>query len=430
MSQELNFKKVDRLSYSYYMEGQWDSLITLVHKVEKQGIDYYYLNYRMGVAYYSKDNFFQSAYYFEKALEQNSRAYEDTSFSKMLYLSYIYTLRKKKAMGVPLSVKQRVKPLMRTALYLYGGGGSCVPLNLEDIQRSGSNEQNSGYKPEQAYLLYQQGQILGGLSVSHVFNRKLSADFSFTSFRFDDVTSFDNDDSLTINTFSIYQQSFAIIPEWNFGKRWSVRWTFGFMNNLGEPYILYNDKTVQTRTYLKYKLNGNSFLFGGNVYKQFRISRLGLELGMSNYTSQYQYQSGLNYLIYPWGNLNFYSYSSFSVKYENEEASIIFHQKIGIKTFSNLWAELSGKFGDIKNFNVFSEGYGYNITDHINTLLKGKLIFMISDNINLFVEGNFYKRYAFRNEIYADNSEDMSRVNYNYWTVVGGLSWNFNGGRK
>jgi hypothetical protein len=429
-AQTINFKTVEQTSYAYYMSGQWDSVITIGKIAEKSGIDYYYLNYRMGIAYYNRKNFFMASHYLEKALQQNAGAHSDELFNRTLYLSYIYTLRNRKALSVPLSFAQRPNPLALSKLYIYGGGGSSVPFDLSDIQRPGGPGHNPGQTPssELAYLHYQQGQGAGGFSIDHIFGPKLSMDFSFSAFRFDDVASFENDDSLTINTFPIYQQSFALIPEYGFNNKWSLRLAIGFTHNSGEPYVLYDTSLYYLRTYGKYKVNINNILAGGVLYYHLAKSKIGLEIGFSNYSKRTQYQAGLNYLIFPFGNMNFYSLSSLSAKYENSETKVVFYQKFGFKTFSRLWVELSGRFGELKNFNVFSEGYGYNTTDHINTIIKAKFIFLASAQLDLFVEGNFYKRHGLRYEVYQNNDERISKVNYEYWTVLGGLVWSFNNG--
>jgi len=48
----LTFAKVEAQSYSLYTQKNWDELIRLGKMALSRGIDYYYLRYRMGVAYY------------------------------------------------------------------------------------------------------------------------------------------------------------------------------------------------------------------------------------------------------------------------------------------------------------------------------------------------------------------------------------------
>lgn len=82
--QELNsFQKIDSLSFYQYSHAQWDNLIETNHQAEKNNIDYFYLNLRVGIAYFNKKMFSRAEKYLSKANQQNS-ADETTKY----YLYY------------------------------------------------------------------------------------------------------------------------------------------------------------------------------------------------------------------------------------------------------------------------------------------------------------------------------------------------------
>jgi len=49
---------VDSLTYNYYLNGNWNELITLGKQATNDSIDFKYLQQRMGYAYFVKGNYF------------------------------------------------------------------------------------------------------------------------------------------------------------------------------------------------------------------------------------------------------------------------------------------------------------------------------------------------------------------------------------
>ena len=70
-AQQYSFNKIDSLSYKYYQQQNWDSLILVVNNGIKNGIESYYINLRLGVAYFYKQQYIKAEKFFEKSLSQN-----------------------------------------------------------------------------------------------------------------------------------------------------------------------------------------------------------------------------------------------------------------------------------------------------------------------------------------------------------------------
>ncbi len=71
-AQTLTFPEVDKHSFELYKQEKWDSLIDYVRAANKAGIDYYYLQARLGAALYAKKKYRSAAFSFQKALKYNS----------------------------------------------------------------------------------------------------------------------------------------------------------------------------------------------------------------------------------------------------------------------------------------------------------------------------------------------------------------------
>ena len=70
--EQISFQKMDSLSFYQYSNAKWDDLIETNRIAEKNKIDYFYLNLRVGIAYYYKKMFYRAEKYLSKANEQNS----------------------------------------------------------------------------------------------------------------------------------------------------------------------------------------------------------------------------------------------------------------------------------------------------------------------------------------------------------------------
>jgi len=416
---QIDFKTVDVKTYDFYQKAQWDSLISIGKEAKKQDVDYYYLNYRMGVAYFYKSMFYSASYYFEKAMKQNVGSRNDSVFNKYLYLSYIYTLRYGNAMTVPIDSTNTSlrKKLTRSSIFAFGGAGSVIPIDNKKLQKKGN--------VDLSFTHYQQGNTIWGIAAHHQLYPWLSFDISYTNIQFSDVAAVDTDDSLTIRTSTISQQNISLIPEFRINEKWQIRLAFAYSFNSGAPYVLSTYSPYGPYLFEAKDYNEENYLLGANVYRQFRNFKLGLEMGISNYSNTNQTQFGLNLTYYPFSNLNLYSYTSASVKFERNKSNFIIHQDLGFKVMPKLWMEIGGTFGEMKNFNVFNLGYGYNTTDHIKMLLNAKLIYLFNSNIELFIEGHYYKRNGMIYNFYPDKASNRSKLNYNYWSVSGGLIWKF-----
>lgn len=68
-AQQPDYKQVDEKTYQQFMAGEWQNLADYGENAYEEGLDYFYLNLRVGIAFYQLRNY-------EKALDFLKRAYE------------------------------------------------------------------------------------------------------------------------------------------------------------------------------------------------------------------------------------------------------------------------------------------------------------------------------------------------------------------
>ncbi|MDP3180287.1 MAG: hypothetical protein Q8M67_00535, partial [Bacteroidota bacterium] len=65
--EKLNYAEVDKQSYQLFLDEKWPELIKYSAEARKQGIDYFYLEVRTGIAWYNLGKYRNAAPWFLKA---------------------------------------------------------------------------------------------------------------------------------------------------------------------------------------------------------------------------------------------------------------------------------------------------------------------------------------------------------------------------
>ncbi|MCX6296159.1 MAG: hypothetical protein NTX97_08835 [Bacteroidetes bacterium] len=121
----LNSASVEQKSYQLYLDKNWPELIKYGNTAVKNGVDYFYLEMRIGIAYYERKNYCLAEGYFKKALKYNSN---DASAQEYLYYCYIFTGRFEaarmfsKQFGEELAKKTGTNTLSKIGFVMVEGG--------------------------------------------------------------------------------------------------------------------------------------------------------------------------------------------------------------------------------------------------------------------------------------------------------------------
>ena len=83
----LSYKQVDSTTYAYYLKQDWKPLLEMGKKSRADGIDFYYLKVRMGIAYFKDDKMFSAIRLLEEAYAVDSY---DVVVQEYLYWAYRY----------------------------------------------------------------------------------------------------------------------------------------------------------------------------------------------------------------------------------------------------------------------------------------------------------------------------------------------------
>ena len=417
--QKLSFQEIDRQTLAYYYDAQWDSIIELSKAAKICNIDYYYLNYRVAVAYFYKTNYFTSAHYFDKALEQNKGALKDPYFKEMYYLTLIYSMQNNAAyqlLGVLDTLADLTKINYLGKVYALGMYGWAADLMDQDLLR---------LNPDMEYgqTDYQQSIQLLNFGATIMLSHTTELDIRYTNAQIGMISAVENDNIFHMRNYQVTQNAINIKPRFYFNRNASLDVALGLSSINGRPYGWIDSNAM----HLGYNsLSEKSFLVGLEYSYLKNKTRWGINGAFSTYSFARQIQLGASLEWFPLGNYNLYTFSQ-ATAFSPEPAVIrpVFYQKIGFKIMSKLWLEVNGTYGDVQNLTFVRNNFSYEIPDHSYGIIGAQFIGIISPRVSIFVGAQHWWRYAIKKEFDKDNNETIQHIDYQQHNITGGLQWKF-----
>lgn len=182
---QINDVEVDKKTYELYQKNQWRELIRYGKQVEEKGVDFYYLNIRMAIAYYEIGRFEKSKYYFEKSKTQSD---DKDLANEYLYWIYLLTDREMDAYATyqELSVEAQERvgykrySIVESATPIFGYKFSDNQNVATDMLFYGINTQHKvmpGVRLSLSYDYLQQSLLWGKYNQHHL---RLSGNKSFS----------------------------------------------------------------------------------------------------------------------------------------------------------------------------------------------------------------------------------------------------------
>lgn len=423
-----NVSTASQETYNLYLAKKWDSLITKGKELLNNGMDFYYLRYRLGIAYFNKRKFRKAAKYFKKAYQMND---EDIYLKEYLYYSLLYGGQKNDAKALAGSFSEKTKRSLKIqanniiehAELSYSQSslsnksiatGQSVTENIEPYQ--------NGYQ----YITQSFSEVNFGLghrpfhrlTINHAYTYLHKSNYYFTK---DYLGEFEDKDE------PIDQNQYYINLGYQAAKGLNITMAFHYISNKyildGVEYKGYRP----IRTQEEETSSSNLFLIGagkdlGNFHASGSISYSDLNGGE-------QFQKNISITWYPFSNLDLYALGTLSHLTDdkiNEEPSKnwINYQKIGFTIKQKLWIEAFATTGDIKNY---ARSYGkiiYNNYDVMKKNIGGNIIIPLNKNkfvVTLTYVNSFYNS-AFVDFIVGETGEP---IDYNHNLIRGGIKWNF-----
>ena len=420
---QLNYPTVDKKTYEYYLQGDWDSLIALGEKSLDVGVDFYYLEVRMGVAYFEKTNYRKSIEFLQNAHKINR---SDEFVQEYLYKAYLYSGRAEDARKLAYHFSQSQNDRLEitespifSAVYI-----DTKFDNWDDYKATtlSTDLLEQTIKTNNAYF-------------SINFENKLKADaklfWGYSKIQLDNNVYKLNESNDQINftqEISQNQLYFNYAKQFAYGSNISFALNYIYSNFNDYDLISrgagYGGGNNNTSSYDYITINAHEFAASFAYYKDIQNFKLGVNTVLSSLNESFQIQPGVSATYYPLGNINIYLTSEFSQHFDFKSSETlsenIYTQSLGFR-LKTLYFEPYMSWGQMANFTKANAFIVYNEDDFMKNQKGVKLyVYLLKDKLRLFAE---YQQYDKINKYQVNSVE--KEIEYNYQSIIVGIRWNF-----
>ena len=421
--EKLNYAEVDKQSYQLFLDGKWHELIQFSGEARKQGIDFFYLQARTGIAWYNLGKYRNAVPWFLKAYA-NDKSFE--WLQEYVYYSLVFSGRKLEAVKYAPFFSDAMKKKIgfgETGLtrIAYETGYS-FNQDFETLKtRAFSTEANLGEDYGEGYFLKNYSFHSVDLSHRVAPNFTLNHNLTYIGANREAIVDWggQTNSPIRINQFNYY-----INPVWVISKKLNISPSLNLIFGSGDVYAgrLTNNSS---KAYSIKKTSYSDAVFSTAVWSDFGNFSPGMEVnaGSINDSKFTQVSSWLTY--YPLSNANLYITPKVYFKSGTDGFG---WNAMGISGGATLWkAHVSAQylFGDMENF-VESAGYVIsNFPGKSDRKIMGSVYFPLGKKYQFvlrYINQNVTEKYQVYTGGYKSNA-----LEYNYLkqTITGGISWNF-----
>ncbi len=416
--EEINVPSADAKTYNQYLAKDWKGLINTGKKYLKSGIDFYYLQMRMGIAYYELHKYALAVKYFENTY---SKSPDNELVQEYLYYSYLFSGRfgDAKLLGASFSRKIKEKlnieseyPFIR-ALYF-----STIQYINEDYKENLPLEDNLNQITALNESWY-------NISFEHAAGRRLTFFHGYSHLKITNNIRDIDPDLPPEYIENINQNEYYFSAKYHASKGFNIS---GGIHYLNTSYFAPNQTETwgrrQTNTALYY-YSENAFAGSLNLSKSFSIFKTSFETSISDLNNKLQIQPSLSIRIYPFGNNNFYSETTGFYLSEKDGTLFSYHpvfkQSFGVRFLKYSFISPSVTYGDLQNFTQYNTFLTNNDLDKITLRFENYLnIGLAKGRFNMFIS----YQYNVKENTFEVNAIEQTKSYINQ-TITGGIKWYF-----
>lgn len=433
----LDYKLLDKKTYKYYLDKNWEGIIHYGVAAKKAGFDTYYINLRTGIAYLNLEDNYRSIYYLKRAIENNSQS--DLA-RQYLYQCYINLGRKSEAYEVYKEMKFEIREKLKLEdlkafdyIYLegaqkYANNDSIGTTNFiqagigHNISRNLDIYHSYSYSDEDKYWgNYNQNQYyLKAVNyLGKGYNLKLAFQYINSKSNVEFTNNFQRVQTQMRSFIGYirYDSIFDEIDEVNFGKL--TENTYAFSISIGKtgrrlefyPYLTYINANIENRSTLSQMISTQTKRyidpFNTILINEESVHKENIDEKTSE--NIFQYGFDLSYIL-PILNNSVKIGSWINVNTSDRGTYIIPSPYANIKLFPSLWLNTDYYYGNT----YYVSEKDLSLLNNSPDLSKQKISVMLNKyfkpNINLFL---LYQ--------YEEKEEKFFNFTYCYNTALLGL---------
>lgn len=373
--QNSEINRIDSLTYQYYLIGNWDELISTGKEAINNGINFKYLQQRLGYAYFVKQDYYSSIRHYQQSLK-----FDKTDLISHTYLYY-----------------------------------AAININDEEMARYHISKLNA---ENQAFFKVKKTRIIDAFDLE--YNYKLNKDYKINNaltsdlrgnphykrigvnsqfgYRFNLYQSYSNYNQLTDYVNQTTQNEYYISGAYSLFSRTNVMLAYHYVgtNIFADPDSL--------------KIPGN--LWFGKISHNF--NRFDISVSQSQFTNDYNSasQTGIQLGVLLPVKSKIYLKSSLYRIAESDTSRLVFNQTIGTLIAKRFWLQGSLTLGNLNNYVDNNALYLYNSLDNTTFRTGATLYYYPGRHITLFTN------YSYDKKLITD-----SQYSYKQHSFTGGLIW-------
>lgn len=412
-------EQVDYQTYNSFKKKDYNTTIQLGNKAIKQGIDFYFLRYRLGVSYFENTNYEAAISNLEKANEFDSN---DPVLMEYLYYSYIYTNRNAKSVELLTILPDDLKAKLNHKSSLFKSISAEVGVlktnnfdTYKNVNLKGTNN-------------FAHGTFYSDVVFGNIFtNNQITPNFNLQNL-FSLVSNTSNDlfqSSLPIERSQIFTDKNNYL-QWNsissyYFKGWNIGVGFGVYNS---NFITYTPPLQPNAPFSSTKTNTTNFSTSISLSRKLAYFEPSLAITLTNLSNSHtiSIEGALNY--FPLGNLNFYGNTKIGIVKNNSETNTIITQLLGLKISKKIWIEGYGAYGNHQNYISDNGLYVFNTPNKINWYAGSNLNFYFKQFDFSLGYGIQERASNYENKSNPTNSNTINYT-YNYNLLKTKIVWKF-----
>ncbi|GAO28971.1 hypothetical protein [Geofilum rubicundum] len=358
-------QKTDSLTYQLYLSQEWKPLMRETRRSLHQGIDFFYLRVRAGIAAYELKKYRLAAHHLSKAYKKNS---SDEFVNYWYYYSLVMSGRKDEANRLAMRFSDDYLSSMDIRKQ------TGVNSILAEVQISDNSEIEALLDENIAgaynYLGYRNvadRQVYKAFGIDHRVSGRVYAFHGVSHLGISRMQLFQSpltriniQHESTTTQYQYYLQGRYLFDHgWMVTSSASLLW-----GEAVSHWFSYSSEGVPRLNRNIYAIN--DYVLNAGIAKELRWLRPKLSLSAGEISGTKQWQIDGQVIVYPLGNTNLYLTSDLSRYHDNgtDKNHHVFSQKLSIKT-GPLWLTGEWVTGNIRNFSA-SDGYiVYNMSETI-----------------------------------------------------------------
>ncbi|MDP3311946.1 hypothetical protein [Lutibacter sp.] len=414
----VSFKEIDSTTYDLYLKQDWKSLIEVGKQSRHSNLNFYYLNVRMGIAYYKDNKMLSAVKELEEAYTANNYdiivqeyLYWAYRFSGMVLESHIFFEK----MSQPLKDKINLELPFISSIDI--GFLRTSNVDFDSMAVADINADNNDVRifPE-SYSYY-------SIGLNHPLSKKVNFYHQLTFMSIKNNQQESTSNLITNKPYDGKETRYYADVTFALGNRWYLDTYLNVVSgnfdnvNIEETLNFGGPIRVSTSSTIKY----SDVVFGASISKASYFARSTVNASVSNLNNKKQFQTGYSVSLFPLGSTLVVPFGSIQYQNQNTNSNLIYSGGLAIGT-NKFSITGFGNFGDITNYVSNNGAFIYNqvakTTSEMGLVLK---VFtknsVIKAGYTIAKMEDFYQ---------TQDNEILTKIyNFNQQNLIVGITWNF-----